>query len=132
MKWVYVCSQYGSRGDIKENLKMAEVYCQSVIDEGNLPICPHLFLSTLLNDTVPGQRAKGLEMGVELLLKCDEVRVFTTLTAGMKAEVKLADDKQIPVTIGNMAYVYSEDQARFYEDEIRESIEEWRAVWQRA
>lgn len=38
MKKVYVCSQYGTRGDRAANLEAAKFYCIKVIEEGKVPI----------------------------------------------------------------------------------------------
>lgn len=48
MKKVYVCSQYGTRGDRAANLEAAKFYCIKVIEEGKIPICPHLFYAGVL------------------------------------------------------------------------------------
>lgn len=36
---VYICSQYGSRGDMITNLELAKAYCMAVIEEGKIPVC---------------------------------------------------------------------------------------------
>ena len=43
MMRIYICSQYGSRGNKETNLELAKMYCMNVIEGGNLPICPHVF-----------------------------------------------------------------------------------------
>ena len=52
MERVYICSQYGSRGDKATNLELAKFFCMTVIEEGKIPICPHLFYGQVLNDDV--------------------------------------------------------------------------------
>lgn len=123
MQKVYVCSQYGTRGNKETNLEFAKLFCMAVIEEGKIPICPHLFLAEVLNDDVESQRAAGLKIGLELLEECDELRIYSQISEGMKAEILKAEELGIPVTIGNMAYIYSEDKAAAIVQEIWEELE---------
>ena len=94
-KRFYVASPM--RGDIKENLKRAAKYCEKVSYDG-IPICPHLYFSTFLDDNYPGDRRKGMWMGQELLKSCDELLIFTDeVTEGIIAEIKLAKENRIPI-----------------------------------
>lgn len=124
MEKVYVCSQYGTRGNRETNLEFAKLFCGAVIEEGKIPICPHLFYSQVLNDEVESQRAAGLRIGLELLEDCSELRIFSRLSDGMKGEILKAEELGIPVTIGNMAYIYSDDQAAAIVQEIWQDLEE--------
>lgn len=124
MQKVYVCSQYGTRGNKETNLEFAKLFCMEVIEEGNIPICPHLFLAEVLNDDVESQRAAGLKIGLELLEDCKELRIYSRISEGMKAEILKAEELGIPVTIGNMAYIYSEDKAAELTNEIWKDWEE--------
>ena len=124
MKKVYVCSQYGTRGNKEVNLEFAKLFCGAVIEEGGIPICPHLFYAEVLNDEVESQRAAGLKIGLELLKDCQELRICSRISEGMKAEILLAEKLGIPVTIGNMAYIYSEDKAAEIANEIWQDWEE--------
>lgn len=124
MEKVYVCSQYGTRGNRETNLEFAKLFCGAVIEEGKIPICPHLFYSQVLNDEVESQRVAGLRIGLELLEDCSELRIFSRLSDGMKGEILKAEELGIPVTIGNMAYIYSDDQAAVIVQEIWQDLEE--------
>lgn len=124
MEKVYVCSQYGTRGNRETNLEFAKLFCGAVIEEGKIPICPHLFYSQVLNDEVESQREAGLRIGLELLEDCSELRIFSRLSDGMKGEILKAEELGIPVTIGNMAYIYSDDQAAAIVQEIWQDLEE--------
>lgn len=126
MRRVYVCSQYATRGNKETNLEFAKLFCMQVIEEGKLPVCPHLFYGGVLNDDVKSQRAAGLRMGQELLKDCDELRIYSRLSDGMKDEILAAVEMGIPVSIGNMEYIYSEDQAAVLEQEIMKDLEELR------
>lgn len=124
MERVYICSQYGSRGDKATNLELAKFFCMTVIEEGKIPICPHLFYAQVLNDDVKSQRAAGMRMGLELLKDCGELRIFTNISEGMKGEIRQARERGIPITIANMAVIYSEDQAAYAEEEIVKELRE--------
>ena len=104
MEKIYVCSQYGTRGNKETNLELAKAFCMAVIEEGNIPICPHLFYSQVLNDDVESQREDGLRIGLELLKDCSELRIFTGISEGMREEIKLAVRLGIPVAIGGMVH----------------------------
>ena len=112
-----------TRGNKETNLEFAKLFCMAVIEEEKIPICPHLFLAAVLNDDVESQRAAGLKIGLELLEDCDELRIYSQISEGMKAEILKAEELGIPVTIGNMAYIYSEDKAAAIVQEIWEELE---------
>ena len=108
-KRIYVCSQYGSRGDIDSNLDIAALACQRIFIDGDTPICPHLFYARVLNDQIAGNRETGIKVGLELLRDCEELQVWSRVSNGMRTEILLADSLNIPVTIGDMEYLYSAD-----------------------
>ena len=125
MQKVYVCSQYGTRGNRETNLEFAKLFCMAVVEEEKIPICPHLFYAGVLNDDVESQRAAGLRMGLELLEGCSELRIFSRLSEGMKAEILRAEELGIPVTIGNLGYIYSAEKAAEVAHEI---WKDWEAL----
>lgn len=45
----------------------AAVYCRKVYLAGFTPICPILYLSHFLNDTIPAEHKDGIDMARELL-----------------------------------------------------------------
>ncbi len=95
-----------------------------VIEEGKIPICPHLFFSGVLNDDVKSQRAAGMRIGLEFLKDCSELRICSRLSEGMKGEILKAEEWGIPVRVQDMAIIYSEDQAAAVEQEIIDDLEE--------
>lgn len=99
MKKIYVCSPY--RGDVETNIKNVKKYCWLVSLDG-IPIAPHLYFTQFLDDDYAGDRRKGMEMGMELLKECDEIRVFTDeVTEGMIDEIKAAKELKIPIKFYN-------------------------------
>ena len=86
---VYICSPYS--GDIKANVAAARKYSRFAVDEGYIPIAPHLLFPQFLNDAEPAERELGLFFGNALMSKCSEVWVFGKhISSGMEAEINLA------------------------------------------
>ncbi|TCL37223.1 hypothetical protein EV210_10690 [Anaerospora hongkongensis] len=96
MKFVYVCSPL--RGDIETNIRRAYGYCRFVIQQGALPLAPHAIFTAFLDDTIPEERQLGMSLGIELLKRSDELWVFgKRITEGMRAEIEVAIERNIPV-----------------------------------
>lgn len=97
-KLVYICAPY--RGDIRGNFERARRYSKAAIDVGHLPIAPHLLLDGMYDDNAPEEREKVLELGLELLNRCDEVWVFGKhISEGMKGEIEAAKNKRMPIRL---------------------------------
>lgn len=92
---IYVASAYA--GDVKENSERAKRYCVHVINEGGVPIAPHLLFTQFLDDSVPHERKLGLDLGLELLEHCGEVWVFGDISEGMKREIEKAEELNKPI-----------------------------------
>lgn len=94
-RMVYIAS--AMRGDIEGNLKKAAAYCYAAAEAGAVPIAPHLYFSGYLDDRIPEERTAGMEMGLHILKRCDELWVFGEPTEGMRGEIKLAKSLNIPI-----------------------------------
>ncbi len=94
-KAVFVASPY--TGNISKNTINARKYCRFVIEKGHTPFAPHLFYTQLLLDTIPVERELGISMGMDILVRCDEVWVFGHPTIGMIEEIGMAEKNAIPV-----------------------------------
>ena len=96
MKFVYICSPL--RGDIQRNLRKAAGYCLFAVEQGGLPLAPHLMFTRFLDDGIPEERQMGMVLGLELLKHSDELWVFgEKISEGMQVEIKAAVDLGIPV-----------------------------------
>ena len=96
MTVVYICSPL--RGDIERNIRKANGYCRFAVSQSAVPIAPHTILTGFLDDTIPEERQIGMTLGMELLSRCDELWVFgAKLSAGMEAELKVAQQLKLPV-----------------------------------
>lgn len=94
-KWVYIASPY--RGNRKRNLRLAAKYTRMAIQQGLVPITPHLFYASVLDDNIEQERAQGMLAGQAMLLRCDEVWVFGSPTEGMRAEIDVATQHGIVI-----------------------------------
>ena len=90
MMKIFICSPY--QGNIEENKKKAAYYAKIVARAGNVPVAPHIYFPTFLDEKNPNERMTGIEMGLELMDTCDMVYVFELEHAKeMKKPVRLYD-----------------------------------------
>ena len=89
---VYVCSPFS--GDIAGNIANARKYSRFAVEQGYIPIAPHLLFPQFLNDNDLTERELGLHFGNVLMSHCSEVWVFGEIvSAGMDAEIRRAKRK---------------------------------------
>lgn len=80
----YICSPYS--GDIGGNAEKARKYSRFAVDQGYIPIAPHLLFPQFISEEY--ERELALFMGGVLLGKCKEVWVFGShISAGMEKEI---------------------------------------------
>lgn len=93
---VYICSPY--RGDRRRNTENAQRYCRFAVEQGALPIAPHLFFPQFMNDSVPEERDLALFMNFILLTKCVELWVFgNIISRGMVQEIQKAESRHMKI-----------------------------------
>ena len=93
---VYICSPYS--GDVEANTAAARRYSRFAVEQGYIPIAPHLLFPQFLNDGNPKERQLGLFFGNAIMSKCSEVWVFgDTITSGMEEEIERAGWKNYRV-----------------------------------
>jgi hypothetical protein len=86
---VYICSPYS--GDVEGNVAAARHYSRFAVEQGYIPIAPHLLFPQFLDDSRPDERELGLFFGNALMSKCSEVWVFgNRISSGMESEIKRA------------------------------------------
>lgn len=86
---VYICSPFA--GDIEKNVAAARTYSRFAVEQGYIPIAPHLLFPQFLNDSDPKERELGLFFGNAIMSKCSEIWVFGNhISSGMEAEIKRA------------------------------------------
>jgi hypothetical protein len=93
---IYVCSPL--RGDVERNIHKAIGYSRYIYSKGGIPLAPHVIFTTFLDDDDPVERAAGMEMGLELLAKCDELWAFgDKVSEGMAGEIAAAEELGLKV-----------------------------------
>lgn len=94
MPVVYICSPY--RGDIEGNTKKAKRYSRYAVEQGYIPIAPHLLLPQFVSEET--ERDLALFMGMVLLSKCKELWVCgDTVSEGMAAEIAKAENRNMEI-----------------------------------
>ena len=56
MKLVYIASPYA--GDIPNNVERAKEYCKQALEQGVIPVAPHLLYPQFLKDSDPAERIR--------------------------------------------------------------------------
>ena len=69
---VYICSKYS--GDISGNTEAAKRYSRFAVDQGTIPLAPHLLLPLYMKEET--ERELALFMDMVFLGKVDELWVF--------------------------------------------------------
>lgn len=93
---VYVCSPYA--GDIETNVMNAKRYSRFAMDQGTIPVTPHLLYPQFMDDTNKDEREKAVHFNYVLLGKCKEVWVFGgVITHGMAREISIARKRHMVI-----------------------------------
>ena len=84
---VYICSPY--RGNTRRNIEYAQTIVKAALAREWAPICPHLYLPQVLDDSKQEERERALRVGLDLLNGCDFIVVGNRygISEGMKAEI---------------------------------------------
>lgn len=102
MKLIYVASPYA--GDVEKNVAYAKRVCREIAEHGYAFVAPHLMYPAVLDDAVPEERQTGIEMGLTLLSRCDELWAFgPVVSSGMQREIAEAERLRIPIRRMDMA-----------------------------
>ena len=86
---IYICSPYA--GDVETNVDAARRYSRFAVEQGYIPVAPHLLFPQVLSEESPKERQLGLFFGNALMSKCSEVWVFGDhISPGMEAKIRRA------------------------------------------
>lgn len=100
---VYICSPYS--GDTKGNIKRAQEFCRFALEEGNIPLAPHLMFPQFMNDTNEKERDLAIFMDIILMGKCQEVWVLGDVVSnGMGIEIEKAKKRRQKVRYFNSKF----------------------------
>ena len=93
---VYICSPLS--GAVELNQENARRYCRFAVDNGYIPLAPHIYFTQFMDDRIAKERELALFMDIVLLSKCSELWVFgDTISKGMAIEIEKAKRKGQPI-----------------------------------
>ena len=105
MKKNYIISRYsGTKREIKFNVRVARLIARKVLDEGFIPIVPHIYFTQFLDDRNHYERTKGITVALNLLRESDRATVVIIdgqISEGMKEEIKCANELGMTVQVLN-------------------------------
>ena len=108
---VYICAPL--RGELEKNIAFAKEKAQEVFQAGDIPICPHLMFPPFADPDDPAQDQAAREMGLRLVEHCQQVNVYGTVrTPGMLAEIRRAEELNIPVKADQPGLKKTKDRPR--------------------
>ncbi len=120
MRLVYISSPL--RGDVERNIQKAKDYCAYAASCGVIPLAPHTIFTQYLDDAVPEQREQGLEMGRDLLWRCNELWIMgDRISSGMQEEIECAKKALIPILYVSEEKVREKIKIRQQDDILKES-----------
>jgi len=97
---VYVCHPFGA--DPKGNAEIIRRICRELVERGEVPVAPQLYLPEFIDEEL--ERETALDLCLELVGTCDELRVFgPRISAGMQREMARARALRLPVTLAEAA-----------------------------
>jgi len=86
---VFICSPLA--GDLEGNLANARRYSKFAVEQGVIPLAPHLLFPQFMDDGDKAQRNLGIFFGLVLMGKCKEMWVFGShISQGMQIEIAKA------------------------------------------
>ena len=93
---VFICSPLA--GYIERNIGSARRYSKFAVEQGAIPLAPHLIFPQFMDENDKAQRDLGIFFGLVLLGKCDEMWVFGgTVSQGMGIEIAKARKRGLPI-----------------------------------
>lgn len=93
---VYVYSPYA--GDIENNVMNAKRYSRFAMDQGTIPVTPHLLYPQFMDDSNEAEREKAMHFNYVLIGKCKEVWGFGgVITHGMVHEISIARKRHMVI-----------------------------------
>ena len=105
-KKIFVCSPYrplaeteeSRKVELESNIHRAKTACRILTTLGFMPLAPHLYFTTFLEDEVKRERENGIRLGLQWLEEADEVWVFgDAISEGMAVEIARAKELDKPV-----------------------------------
>lgn len=93
---VFLCSPLA--GNVERNIENARRYSKFTVEQGAIPLAPHLLFPQFMDDGDRAQRELGIFFGLVLMGKCDEVWAFGGhASKGMQIEIAKARKRGMAV-----------------------------------
>ena len=107
MDRVYIISKYRSNipSQLEFNKSVARYFCKAIVEEGKVPVAPHIYYTQFLNDYFPDERECGLGLGLWELRNSQEfllVIIDGEISEGMQGEIEEVSRLGIPGRIVSM------------------------------
>lgn len=91
---VYICSPFA--GDMEGNTAKAKKYSRFAVDNGVIPLAPHLLLPLFMQEET--ERELAMFMNMVFLGRCEELWVFGSfISEGMQMEINKAQKKNMTI-----------------------------------
>ncbi|MGN1130225.1 MAG: hypothetical protein ACI4Q8_02645 [Ruminococcus sp.] len=98
-KYVFICSPY--RDNPVTYTELTKEACREVtLNTSYIPLAPHLYFTSFLQDNDPVERNKGIKAGLEWLEQCSAVFVIKfnrKVSDGMLKEINYAKQLKKPI-----------------------------------
>lgn len=93
---VYICSPFS--GDVEGNTEWTKLFCRFALENGHIPLAPHLMFPQFMDEGDPEERELAMFMDIVLLGKCSQVWVLgEEISEGMLAEINVAKRRRQPI-----------------------------------
>ena len=104
MEKVYIISRYRAKNErrIEFHKEVARYFCRKIIDEGNVPVAPHIYYTQFLDDYYPDDRQIGVELAIQDLRSSDKfllVMIDGVISEGMANELEEVSRLGLPGNI---------------------------------
>lgn len=103
---VFICSPFSADNDADffRNIEYAQDATRDAISRGESPYTPHLFLTQVLKDEDPQERALSLEISKRFLMRCDGIAVYLDhgVSPGMRGEIAAAQAAHMTIWYRNV------------------------------
>lgn len=107
MDKVYIISRFRAEEHKQQefNKAVARYFCRQIVNEGKVPVAPHIFYTQFLDDSYPKDRMHGLKLGIWELRNAQEfllVIIDGVISEGMRNEIEEVSRLGLPGRIVTM------------------------------
>ena len=96
VRMVYICHPFAN--DPVGNTRAIRDICRQVVDAGDLPIAPQLYLPQFMSEE--REREQAMDFCCAMLAVCDELRIYSAPSDGMKREIAFAEEMGVSCVRG--------------------------------